>query len=302
MRANEKRTWVYTFYLFLLAAMFMVLAGYRKEKDNQEDTALWTEEPVYESNIDNAKLDAIRQQLQGEETLIDYQFQGSLAYTFISTRGRTDYGDLFVVFEQVEQEGAPDAGEEEAQPDSGEEEVQAESGKQEEQPGSAKQKSYTYKRIYTNDFLDLKPWKLILADIDGDGRIELLTAVRKTTYYDTQEKNRFFVFHYSDKKLVKKWTGSQIAGTWRDFIVGELLPAKGEEIIFISEDESGKEKLMVYSWFDFGFQALAESEGYENITGLVITGENQIELTYHAEEERKTILTVKKGKIIEVES
>ncbi len=274
MRKNEKRIWLYLIFLFIIAVFFVLMTWHTRVKVDTEDTAISAE--ADKAKLDQIRSDKIKEVLQGQETLIDYRFQGATAYTFISSTGRTDYGDLFVVFEQEEQG---------------------------EQQGSGEQKSkYAYKRVYENDFTGLKPWKLELGDIDGDGVTDILTSVRKTTYYDDQEKNRLFVFQYIDHKLVKKWTGSQIAGIWKDFAVGELLPAKGEEVIFISEDEGGKEKLGVYSWFDFGFQALAESDSYENISRLRITGENRIELTYRTVQEIKITLTVKNGKMIEVES
>ena len=122
--------------------------------------------------------------LQDKENIIDYTRAGKVAYVLISQTGEKKYGDLFTVF------------------------LQQETGE--------------WERVYENDFTGINPWKIETADIDGCGEKEILIAVKKTTHFDTQEKNRLFIFNYIDGKLVKKWTGSQIAGNWKDFYVGDL--------------------------------------------------------------------------------
>jgi hypothetical protein len=203
---------------------------------------------------------ALEALLQKQETVIDGVREGTAAYTLLSREGRSDYGDIFAVFEQ---------------------------------DGTGE-----WNRVYENDFADLKPWKLELADIDGDGTKEILTAVRKTTHFDPDEKNRMFIFNYENNILVKKWTGSQIAGIWKDFIAGDLLPISGDELIFIEQTEDGLEKISIYYWFDFGFLLLAESDGYKDIRNLTLQGENSIQITY--DDGRTAALTVQHGKVVRV--
>ena len=204
----------------------------------------------------------LQKTLKSGEWMIDYAATNNTAYAFISTSEDRKYGDRFLVF--------------------------------------CKNEKGQWERRYENDFTGLKPWKLRLADIDGDGEQELLTAVRKTTHYDKEEKNRLFIFNYRENKLVKKWTGSDIAGSWENFVVGELVDAKGEEIIFITLTENEKEKLFVYHWFDFGFLLLAQSKDYEDITKVKIVGDNQIEISYRDGRKRREHLQLKDGRVIEV--
>lgn len=203
----------------------------------------------------------IQQALYENEQLVDYVIDGQNAYAFVSTNGDRNYGDRFLVLTESKN---------------------------------------SWKRVYENEFTGLKPWKVEVADIDGDGKQDIVAAVKKTTFYDTEEKNRLFIFDYTDGKLVKKWTGSDIAGSWEDFTVGELVETKGEELIFISNTEEGKEKLLVYHWYDFGFLLLAQSEDYEDMIEVEIVKENCLRLTYHKGKEQRVLLMLKKGRVTEV--
>jgi len=196
------------------------------------------------------------------DTIIDAAVLDRTAYAIVSSSGREDYGDLFGVF--------------------------------------LKDRRQVWRKAYTNDFTDLKPWKLEIGDVDGNDIQEILIAVRKTAHFDKEEKNRMFIFQYDGEKLVKKWTGSQTAGVWSDFIIGELLPIPGEELIFLEQSEQGKMKLSVYYWFDFGFVLLAESDDYDNITDVRIIDENQLEMTYGEEQNQKIVLTMQNGRLIAI--
>lgn len=196
-----------------------------------------------------------------QESLIDYAVDDERVYAIISRSGSREFGDCLVIFR--------------------------------------KSGALSYEREYSNDFSDLKPWKLELADVDGDGVMEILTAVRKTTHYDAMEKNRFFLFNYTDDKLVKKWTGSQIAGTWKDFYAKDFMPMKGEEVLFISQTEEGKERLGIYYWFQFGFLMLAQSEDYETIHEIRFTDESHLQMNCGQDQEDWINLIVKNGKIVQ---
>lgn len=201
--------------------------------------------------------------LEKKELLIDFMIDDALAYTLISKEGVYEYGDFFVVFEKTNK---------------------------------------VWQRIYENDFKDLKPWKLEVADIDGDDNKEVLIAVRKTTLYDKEMKNRMFIFNYVNGILAKKWTGSQIAGIWREFYTMDLLSTPGDELVFIEQAKEDKEKISIYSWFDFGFLRIVDSDEYQLIKNLSMVGENLLEITYYEEEEeRNLILTAVDGKIIPME-
>ena len=205
-------------------------------------------------------LDFLQTALLPEEVLIDWVQDTSYTYALVHSEGNLEYGDTLLIWK--EEDGA-------------------------------------LIRTYENDFRELMPWKIDTADIDGDLEKEILVAVKKTTPYDKIVKNRMFIFHYRDGLLVKKWTGSQIAGTWRDFYTADLVDASGEELIFLEQLKEGQERIKVYYWFDFGFFLLAESEEYTKVKELTVSGENSLQVTLS--EGRQFHLTMKDGKLVETE-
>ncbi|TAH64972.1 MAG: hypothetical protein EWM47_11690 [Anaerolineaceae bacterium] len=198
--------------------------------------------------------------LNNDELLIDYTIDGSLAYALINTKGTKEYGDFFIVFERKED---------------------------------------TWQRTYENDFKNLMPWKVEQADIDGDNIPEILIALKKTTPYDKEIKNRMFIFNYQNNILARKWTGSRIAGIWREFYPMDLLSTPGHELIFIEQAEEDMEKVSVYSWFDFGFFMIADSVVYPRIQKMTMKSENMLEITYFEEDQEiSLLLTVEDGKLL----
>lgn len=215
---------------------------------------------LYLSGLHKNSKEDLSSVLNEDELLIDYVIDESIAYTLINKNGREEYGDLFVAFERRDD---------------------------------------TWQRVYENDFKNLMPWKVDVADIDGDNISEILIALRKTTPYDKEIKNRMFIFNYQDNILSRKWTGSRIAGIWREFYPMELLPTPGQELVFIEQAKEDMEKISIYSWFDFGFFMIADSEAYPSIQTLLMLDNNLLEITYiEDEQEIERILTVVNGKLL----
>ena len=153
-------------------------------------------------------------------------------------------------------------------------------------------------QIYENDFKKLNPWKIATADIDGNGDIEILIAVKKSTHYDTEQKNRMFIFNFNGEVLYKKWTGSEISGRWRDFYTMDLLPVLGSELFFL-EEINEKERVNIYYWFEFGFYLIASSEPYDRIEHIEMNGDNRIQVKYHQGEKiHQTTYQIQNGNFV----
>ncbi len=147
---------------------------------------------------------------------------------------------------------------------------------------------------YENDFSKVKPWKINCKDVEGDGETEIIVGVYKKTHFDPNEGNRVFVFNWDGKKIYKKWTGSKLGNKLMQYEFIDFLDLKGDELIVVDLDEGGKEKLLIYYWFDFGFSLLAESKSYDRISNVTYLGTNLLEITYI----HKGIKNIKKISII----
>ena len=60
------------------------------------------------------------------------------------------------------------------------------------------------------------------------------------------------------------------------------------------------ERVSIYSWFDFGFFRIAESDPYPLINDLTMVGDNLIEIRYGEKKgEMKLLLALEEGKLVD---
>jgi len=98
-------------------------------------------------------------------------------------------------------------------------------------------------------------WALDSADVDGDGRQELLVGVYKQAYFDPAVARRLRVYSYmpGEGRLVPRWRGTRMARRMLDFAAG---PAdKDGRVLLASLEDTGKGKrtIALYEWRFFGF-------------------------------------------------
>lgn len=98
-----------------------------------------------------------------------------------------------------------------------------------------------------------KPWKLEIADVDGDGIREIIVGIIKPTKFFPKPHNCLFIYGWNGKEVYKKWLGSSLSRPFTDFIFADLDGLKGEELIALETSLDGKKRLGIYRWNSFGF-------------------------------------------------
>lgn len=106
------------------------------------------------------------------------------------------------------------------------------------------------------------PWKIQVADVDGDGMKEIIVGVHKTTRFFPEPHNCLFVFGWDGEEAFPKWLGSRLSKPFVDFTFAELDTNAGEELVSLEVTQNGGRCLVVYSWCGFGFVGVWQSKNF----------------------------------------
>ncbi len=108
----------------------------------------------------------------------------------------------------------------------------------------------TWERLFLDHDHATHPWKLALAELDGDERPEVLVAVRKPSRFDPVVRNRLFVYDWTPANTVHPlWLGSRLGGPLLDFAV--VPGPDGVDRVIVTEE--GSARVRKYAWSGFGF-------------------------------------------------
>lgn len=107
-------------------------------------------------------------------------------------------------------------------------------------------------------------WKLVVADLDGDGFKELLLGVKIKTRFFPERHKSLFVLGWNGNFLYARWLGSHMSKPLLDFVAFDLDGDGKDELITLELGREGKGHLLVYRWIGFGFGFLWESEAFFN--------------------------------------
>lgn len=124
--------------------------------------------------------------------------------------------------------------------------------------------------VYRRDFSDLKPWKLALGDIDGDGIDEVSIGVYKKTIFHPVMAKRPFIYRYEDGELYPKWRGSRLSRPFEDYVFYDIDENGIDEIMAIETLEDGEKLINTYKWRAFGFEGYKESKAFEYMDNIRI--------------------------------
>ncbi len=127
------------------------------------------------------------------------------------------------------------------------------------------------KEIWRGISKSLKPWKIIVGDVDGDGRTDLGVGVYKTTRFHPVMAKRPFVYTWNGKAFVPKWLGSRLTRPFTDFTFAAF--KSGPKLVSIEEIKGGGNELAVYKWDGFGFTRVWTGCRAKKLSGLAVSGE-----------------------------
>jgi hypothetical protein len=131
-------------------------------------------------------------------------------------------------------------------------------------------------RIQVYDMKNLNPWRVHIADVDGDGIKELSIGVYKKTRLDPVMAKRPFLYAWNGKTIYPKWLGSRLSRPFHDYVFCDVNDDSVDELVSIELADNGSKLINVYRWKSFGFEGIAESSLFEDISHIQVTGAKRI--------------------------
>jgi hypothetical protein len=112
----------------------------------------------------------------------------------------------------------------------------------------------------------LKPWKLQIGDVDGDGSEDLMVGVYKKAQFHPVTAKRPFIYGWDGKTMYPKWLGSRLSRPFTDFVLADF--GSGVRIVAVEQTRDGANELAVYKWDGFGVTREWNGAGAEKLTSL----------------------------------
>ena len=124
------------------------------------------------------------------------------------------------------------------------------------------------KEIYAYNCKELNPWKVQTSDVDGDGMTEIALAVYKTSPFHPVMAKRPFLYDWINGGIFPKWRGSRLSRPFDDYVFADMDSDGKDELVSAEHLADGGKVLSCYCWKGFGFEKIAESEGFEDISSI----------------------------------
>lgn len=156
-------------------------------------------------------------------------------------------------------------------------------------------------RIQIYNMKNLNPWRVHIADVDGDGIKELSIGVYKKTRLDPVMAKRPFLYAWNGKTIYPKWLGSRLSRPFDDYVFCDVNDDSVDELISVELADNGSKLINVYRWKSFGFEGIAESSLFEDISHIQVTGAKRIRAKVKTDDKWRWIGISLKHDKIEVE-
>ncbi|HWT01613.1 MAG TPA: VCBS repeat-containing protein [Pyrinomonadaceae bacterium] len=131
-----------------------------------------------------------------------------------------------------------------------------------------------------------RPWKLMVADVDGDGRREIVVGVFKATKFIPRPHNCLFIYDWDGRRAAPKWLGSTLSRPFADFGFADTNGDGRDELYAVETRRDGRQALAAYSWNGFGFTQDWERGDWLKARLLAVT---RAEITVEADGRRVTL-------------
>lgn len=110
-----------------------------------------------------------------------------------------------------------------------------------------------YRPVFVDRERGFHPWRIAIAELDGDSLPEVLVGVYKKSRFDPTPRTRLFVFDWTeDGTLFPKWLGSNLGAPFDDFVPVSRPNGRGELLTW-ERRARGNGVLRLFSWNGFGF-------------------------------------------------
>ncbi len=98
----------------------------------------------------------------------------------------------------------------------------------------------------------VRPWKLFVEDLNGDGRREIVVGTFKATRFFPTPHPTLSVYGWNGRSAYGLWFGSSLARSFTDFVVLRRAGQRPANFVALETTRDGKRSLSIYTWNGFG--------------------------------------------------